>query len=324
MTFLFGVEFSDCAVVLTRGDASASPPVRPKVYVAVRAKLCAKYIAPLVTAVDAANAAATGPEAAMLPAVVGVPIVGKTEAKGGDFAKDDATFEKLVKKIVAAGGAAAGGGKPVLATLAKEFSVDGDATGPVLARWCARVVTEGGGADGSGAGALLLVNGRGGCASALAVKDDDEIIYIKKASLITTFVLKGCLVTALEGMIEKHDGVAATQKTHRALAEEVDAFLVDHPAKIPKVGKKLSEQDKAALDSCFAPVVQSGGAYDLSANAESNDEALKYDVIIASLGARYQGYCSWVTRTYFVDATDEQVSFLVCTVTFYANLVLTV
>ena len=53
-------------------------------------------------------------------------------------------------------------------------------------------------------------------------------------------------------------------------------------------------------------MVQSGGTYDLSANAESNDEVLKYDVIIASLGARYQGYCSWVTRTYFVDATDEQ------------------
>ena len=141
---------------------------------------------------------------------------------------------------------------------------------------------------------------------------------------MTKSVLKGCFLKAMQDVIENDDGTAATQKTHSALAEEVDAFLVDHPAKIPKVGKKLSEQDKAALDSCFAPVVQSGGAYDLSANAESNDEALKYDVIIASLGARYQGYCSWVTRTYFVDATDEQVSFLVSTVTFYANLVLTV
>ena len=51
---------------------------------------------------------------------------------------------------------------------------------------------------------------------------------------------------------------------------------------------------------------QSGGAYDLSVSAESSDEKLSYDIIIASLGARYNFYCSWVTRTYFVDATDEQ------------------
>ena len=161
---------------------------------------------------------------------------------------------------------------------------------------------------------------------------------MKKAALVTKSLLKGVFLKTMQDVIENDDGTEATQKTHSALSNEVDAYLIETPSKIPKVGKKLSEADKEALDSCFAPIIQrsveniyivtnnmtelfihsltceflsfqrqqSGGAYDLSVSAESSDEKLSYDIIIASLGARYNFYCSWVTRTYFVDATDEQ------------------
>ena len=41
-------------------------------------------------------------------------------------------------------------------------------------------------------------------------------------------------------------------------------------------------------------------------NAQSTDEELKYDVILVSLGSRYQMYCSNVSRTYLVDPSKTQ------------------
>lgn len=41
-------------------------------------------------------------------------------------------------------------------------------------------------------------------------------------------------------------------------------------------------------------------------SASSNDDKLKYDVIIASLGARYNMYCANLTRTVLVDPSEQQ------------------
>ena len=98
--------------------------------------------------------------------------------------------------------------------------------------------------------------GRVGCASFLAVKDKTEITCMKKAALVTKSLLKGVFLKTMQDVIENDDGTEATQKTHSALSNEVDAYLIETPSKIPKVGKKLSEADKEALDSCFAPIIQ--------------------------------------------------------------------
>jgi nucleosome binding factor SPN SPT16 subunit len=79
---------------------------------------------------------------------------------------------------------------------------------------------------------------------------------MKKAALVTKSLLKGVFLKTMQDVIENDDGTEATQKTHSALSNEVDAYLIETPSKIPKVGKKLSEADKEALDSCFAPIIQ--------------------------------------------------------------------
>lgn len=56
------------------------------------------------------------------------------------------------------------------------------------------------------------------------------------------------------------------------------------------------------MESCFAPIIQSGGSYDLRASAVSNDANLSSDIVICSLGARYKNYCSNISRTFIVDA----------------------
>ena len=42
-------------------------------------------------------------------------------------------------------------------------------------------------------------------------------------------------------------------------------------------------------------------------SALSNDKALSFDVILVSLGTRYQMYCANASRTYLVDPSKKQV-----------------
>ena len=41
-------------------------------------------------------------------------------------------------------------------------------------------------------------------------------------------------------------------------------------------------------------------------SALSNDKALSFDVILVSLGTRYQMYCANASRTYLVDPSKKQ------------------
>lgn len=41
-------------------------------------------------------------------------------------------------------------------------------------------------------------------------------------------------------------------------------------------------------------------------NAQSTEEELQYDAVLISLGARYQMYCSNISRTFLVDPNKQQ------------------
>jgi nucleosome binding factor SPN SPT16 subunit len=69
-----------------------------------------------------------------------------------------------------------------------------------------------------------------------------------------------------------------------------------------KIGIKVAAE---AVDSCYAPIVQSGGVYDIKPSASSDKRKLTPDVIICSVGARYKSYCSNVSRTFMVDAPKK-------------------
>ncbi|VDN22788.1 unnamed protein product [Gongylonema pulchrum] len=70
-----------------------------------------------------------------------------------------------------------------------------------------------------------------------------------------------------------------------------------------KVQQRLA--DNHSVEACYTPIIQSGGDYTLKLSAESNDKLLHYGTIICSLGARYQGYCSNLSRTMFVDPPKQ-------------------
>ena len=65
---------------------------------------------------------------------------------------------------------------------------------------------------------------------------------------------------------------------HSAVAEQIEKALMQPAA----IGVKLKPD---ALDIAYPPTVQSGGTYDLRANAPNTDKPLQYDVILMSIGA---------------------------------------
>merc|ERR1712228_1001351 len=60
------------------------------------------------------------------------------------------------------------------------------------------------------------------------------------------------------------------------------------------------------VESCYTPIIMSGGTYDLKPSASSDEKNLHYGTIICELGARYKNWCSNIGRTYFINPTDDQ------------------
>lgn len=128
--------------------------------------------------------------------------------------------------------------------------------------------------------ALALVMGQ---------KDETESDLMKKSSVLSNKVMKHGFVKRLEEIIEEESKI-----THETLATEIEQILED-PNKI-KLNVPPSD-----VQSCYFPIVQSGGTYDIRISAVSTEENLSPDVITVSLGARYKLYCSNIARTFLVD-----------------------
>jgi nucleosome binding factor SPN SPT16 subunit len=140
-----------------------------------------------------------------------------------------------------------------------------------------------------------LVDVTAGISMVMATKDEVELDLMKKSSVLSNKVLKHGFIPKIESVIDE-----GTKTTHDKLAQEVDEIIED-PSKI-----NLKVQ-KEAVQSCYFPIIQSGGEYDFKVSAQSTSSNVKYDVITVALGARYQNYCSNIARTLLVDP-PKQVS----------------
>jgi len=145
-----------------------------------------------------------------------------------------------------------------------------------------------------------LVDVASGVAGVLAVKDSNGIGTITKSAELTTRVLRKFLLDKIEGVIDDEKDIK-----HSLLAEETEDVIVEPK----KVKSKLDPND---VESCYTPIIMSGGNYDLKPSAESNDDNLHYGTIICAVGCRYKGYCSNIARTYFINPTKD------CKVTYEA------
>ena len=64
-------------------------------------------------------------------------------------------------------------------------------------------------------------------------------------------------------------------------------------------------QAESGIESCYSPIVQSGGKYILKFSAESPETPMDYGCIVGSVGCRYRSYCSNVARTMLLEPSDE-------------------
>ena len=160
----------------------------------------------------------------------------------------------------------------------------------------------------------------------LSVKDETEFEVIKKAAVLTNKIFKQSFVPEMERIIDEGKKVS-----HEKIAEKVSGegrmgysgvlcrvklplYYTHHHCRLftlpmpPQVHSVLEDPSLIKLkvpasdvEACFFPIVQSGGDYDLKVSAQSSTAPLKFDVILCSIGARYQNYCSAMSRTYLVD-----------------------
>eukprot|EP00550_Attheya_septentrionalis_P006611 CAMPEP_0198290936 /NCGR_PEP_ID=MMETSP1449-20131203/8621_1 /TAXON_ID=420275 /ORGANISM="Attheya septentrionalis, Strain CCMP2084" /LENGTH=1096 /DNA_ID=CAMNT_0043989503 /DNA_START=97 /DNA_END=3387 /DNA_ORIENTATION=+ len=128
-----------------------------------------------------------------------------------------------------------------------------------------------------------------GLSLVLSTKEESELDLIKKSSVLSNKILKHGFIPRIEEIIDSELSVS-----HEQLSTEIDAIIED-PSKI-----KL-KVPKDHVQSCYFPIVQSGGEYDIRVSAQSTDKTLTYDIITVSLGARYHLYCSNIARTFLVD-----------------------
>lgn len=203
----------------------------------------------------------------------------------GDADGVAALYDTLWKEAMAdttTGTATTNGEKRVFGVLTKERDVN-LAGGGIVGPWETRLTTA------SEAQEATLVDVAGGVAFAMSVKDDAELDLMKKSSVLSNKVMKHGYVKKMEEVIDSEQPI-----THEELAGYVEDILED-PSKI---ALKVPKED---VQSCYVPIVQSGGTYDLKVSAESSANNLSNDIIIVSIGARYKQYCSSITRTFFVD-----------------------
>jgi nucleosome binding factor SPN SPT16 subunit len=175
-----------------------------------------------------------------------------------------------------------------IGVIMKEFtSNDGAKEGSIISGWEKKLNDK--------LSKTETVDVAGGISVVMAVKDKEELDLLKKSSVLSNKVLKHGFVPRIENVID-----SGSKVTHEKLASEIEEIL-ENPSKI-----KLNVP-REAVDSCYFPIIQSGGDYDFKVSAQSNDENVKFDVITVSLGARYQMYCSNVVRTFLVDAPKQVI-----------------
>lgn len=111
----------------------------------------------------------------------------------------------------------------------------------------------------------------------------------------------------MEALIDR--GTAISHEAFSQLVEEKignDDKAAD--MKLWNKNAKLANVDFTNTDWVYSPIIQSGGEYDLRVSAFSNENQLKPDVILSSLGIRYKSYCASSARTFMINPSKVSIN----------------
>ncbi|ANZ76590.1 BA75_04085T0 [Komagataella pastoris] len=149
-----------------------------------------------------------------------------------------------------------------------------------------------------------LVDVATGLSQATEYKDEEEQKFIRTASKATVNMMT-VFTDEVINIIDEDLNFTNNQVVDK-IENKIDDTKFWKTLEQNKSMKKLgSDFEIGQLDWCYRPIVQSGGKYELKFSAESNDDKLTSGVILASLGLRYNSYCSNVSRTLLIDPSRE-------------------
>ena len=135
-----------------------------------------------------------------------------------------------------------------------------------------------------------------------AVKDETELRSMRTASRACSGMISDYWIDVMAEALD-----AEMKVTHASLAKKI-ADKIDDTRFFSKISKLPADFDSLQLDWAYGPIIQSGGHYDLSFNAQSDKELLHSGTIFAGLGFRYKTYCSVLARTFLIDPSKSQVA----------------
>jgi nucleosome binding factor SPN SPT16 subunit len=129
----------------------------------------------------------------------------------------------------------------------------------------------------------------------MLVKDSDGLDLVRKSGQLTTAFEKK-LIEEVERIIDED-----VQSRHSEISNKIEQVL-DNTVQM-NIMEKTYNVERNSIDLAYAPIVQSGGRYDLRPTATSDDNVLSYDAILCSVAAKYKGFITNIIRTLFIDPT---------------------
>ncbi|OMJ20537.1 FACT complex subunit spt16 [Smittium culicis] len=133
----------------------------------------------------------------------------------------------------------------------------------------------------------------------LSTKDSLELEPIRFASSLSSKIMRDYFIDMMADCLD-----SGTSISHEKLSENIENSIFDPKTrKKAKIPESVSEDD---TEWCFNPIIQSGGEYNLSVSAISDEKKLHPGVILCSLGIRYQNYCSIIARSFLIDPKKSQ------------------
>ncbi|KAG9509703.1 FACT complex subunit spt16, partial [Fragariocoptes setiger] len=123
--------------------------------------------------------------------------------------------------------------------------------------------------------------------------EDTEIQHVKKACELSEYLYTKYVCPQLETIIDEEKVISHSKLSQRIIRAASDK-------------KYLKGHDPDIVDTCYDPIIQSGGNYNLRFKTISDDSNIHFGFIICNLGMRYRGYCSNIARTLMITPTEEQ------------------
>ncbi|KAI0981096.1 hypothetical protein GJ496_001499 [Pomphorhynchus laevis] len=125
----------------------------------------------------------------------------------------------------------------------------------------------------------------------MAVKDEDEILRVKKAAELTSKLFLKYLKDKIVDIVDCEQKIR-----HSKLTDLLNETLNNQ--------KYISNEDSEFVEFCYPPIFQSGdNRYSLKYSASSDDHILQFGAVVCMFGIRYKSYCSNVGRTFLIFPT---------------------